>query len=397
MASIQSLLEDYRNWIKTQEWKNKKQDERLFGGDPVLQEEFEKWSGGFSPSNLGSGLSGLAGAIGRSTVKSPFRKAFPGIYDNPRDIVNASAEMVAPENRLMQELFGVTRADLDAMTRAKAGKSSVDVPVYQPTARAAKHVENITKPANTKRVASILELASEDPRFAGSYGWYESQPLLNKYIDMFGAEEGMKRFRQHHALGAALSPATDVNTEIRRASIANQLLESGKLEQFINKSAVPAGAGHAYHATAHAAGLKNLLETGNPFPESLQQAPKVRNYFYSRTGENTAHPTIDAHMARQIGLADVRPTADFGSIGAAENLGVRNWFNRDVAAPIGMEGSPAQALLWNAAGKQSGVETALGAPYLELLTGAIQRQSARSGKSPQTVLDEFLAGKGHLW
>ena len=63
MASLQSLLEDYRNWIKTQEWKNKKQDERLFGGDPVLQEEFEKWSGGFSPSNLGGGLSGLAGAI----------------------------------------------------------------------------------------------------------------------------------------------------------------------------------------------------------------------------------------------------------------------------------------------------------------------------------------------
>jgi hypothetical protein len=58
---LQNLLEDYRNWVKTQEWKNKKQDERLFGGDPVLQEEFEKWSGGFSPSNLGGGLSGLAG------------------------------------------------------------------------------------------------------------------------------------------------------------------------------------------------------------------------------------------------------------------------------------------------------------------------------------------------
>lgn len=60
---LQNLLEDYRNWVKTQEWKNKKQDERLFGGDPGLQEEFEKWSGGFSPSNLGGGLSGLAGAI----------------------------------------------------------------------------------------------------------------------------------------------------------------------------------------------------------------------------------------------------------------------------------------------------------------------------------------------
>jgi hypothetical protein len=60
---LQNLLEDYRNWTKTQEWKNKKQEEQLFGGDPQLQEDFDKLSSGFGPSNLGGGLSGLAGAI----------------------------------------------------------------------------------------------------------------------------------------------------------------------------------------------------------------------------------------------------------------------------------------------------------------------------------------------
>ena len=342
-------------------------------------------------------VGGIMGTVGRTTVKKPLRKAFPGIYDDPRAIVEDSARMVAPENPLMNELFGVTRSDLDALTRAKQGSSSVDVPVYEPTARAAQHVSQIMTPANTRRVQSILDIASQNPRFAGSYGWYESQPLLQKYVDMFGQDEGTRRFKQHHGLGAALSPSTDVNTEIRRMSIANQLMESGRLGEFIDKSAIPGGAGHAYHKTAHVAGIQNLINRGVPFPEALQQAPKVRNYYYSRTGENTINPTIDAHMVRQIGLADVRPKPNYGSIGAEENFGVKNWFNKDVTNPLGMEGSPGQSLLWNAAGSKSGVETALGAPYLELLTTSIQRQAARSGKSPQTVLDEFLAGTGHLW
>lgn len=63
MAGLQSLLEDYRNWTKTQDWKLQKQREEMFGGDYELAEDIEGWGGGFNPSNIGSGLSGLAGAI----------------------------------------------------------------------------------------------------------------------------------------------------------------------------------------------------------------------------------------------------------------------------------------------------------------------------------------------
>lgn len=63
MTGLQSLLEDYRNWTKTQDWKLQKQREEMFGGDYELAEGIDKWGGGFNPSNIGSGLSGLAGAI----------------------------------------------------------------------------------------------------------------------------------------------------------------------------------------------------------------------------------------------------------------------------------------------------------------------------------------------
>lgn len=84
MAGLQNLLEDYRNWTGLQDWKYKKQLEQMFGGDPESQEDFEKLSSGFGPSNIGSGLSGLAGAIKtyhgspRAEPFSKFSKEFMG-------------------------------------------------------------------------------------------------------------------------------------------------------------------------------------------------------------------------------------------------------------------------------------------------------------------------------
>jgi hypothetical protein len=64
MAGLQSLLEDYRNWASTQDWRYKKQLEQMFGGDPQLMEDFERLSG-VGPSNLG----GISGSITHFPLK----------------------------------------------------------------------------------------------------------------------------------------------------------------------------------------------------------------------------------------------------------------------------------------------------------------------------------------
>lgn len=59
MAGLQSLLEDYRNWNRLQDWKWKKGNEEMFNGNYELAEDIDKWGGGFNPSNIG----GIIGAI----------------------------------------------------------------------------------------------------------------------------------------------------------------------------------------------------------------------------------------------------------------------------------------------------------------------------------------------
>lgn len=346
-------------------------------------------------------IPGIAlGLSGKSTVKDALRTAYPGVYAKPKEVLDElkSSKGIASENPLLKDLFGVDRRDLDDMTREQAGRSSVDVPVYVPT-KGGEYIDQILTPDNTRRVQDFLLAGADEPMLAGSYGWYQAKPLLDKYVSMFGMDEGKRRFLQHHGFGAALSPGTDVNQEIRRMSLANMLHERGDIGGFLDKSGIPEGAGHAYHSTAHVAGLQNYLDRGLPFPEDIVAAPKVRNYYYSRTNENTLWPTMDAHFVRASGLPDVRTrNKGFGeSISDEEASRVRDWFTNQVASPIGMEGSPAQALLWNMMGQQTKVKSKLSAPYLELLTNAVQNQAKRSGKTPETVLDEFMAGRGHLW
>jgi hypothetical protein len=176
--------------------------------------------------------------------------------------------------------------------------------------------------------------------------------------------------------------------------------KEGRLSDFLDPRNMPKGYGHAYHTTAHNAGVRNILESGDFRPTNLKMAPKTRVYYGSRTGENLDVPTADAHFVRGIGLADLRPATkadDFGSsISATELDPVTRWYRDDVASPIDMRASPAQALQWNAMGTSTGVETELGVPFLELLSRRIGDIAAKENLDPLKVRDEFIRGERHL-
>jgi hypothetical protein len=116
-----------------------------------------------------------------------------------------------------------------------------------------------------------------------------------------------------------------------------------------------------------------------------------------------AYPTADAHFVRGIGLSDVRPAAkgSEGSIQGTEAPAIREWFRSKIANPVGLEGSPGQALLWNVLGPQTGVKTKIGKPYLELMIDGAMREVARQGKTinkrnVQEAIDNFIMRKGLL-
>jgi hypothetical protein len=329
------------------------------------------------------------------TVRGRERVAFPKVYRDPRIIVAESSARVPEESPYLSQLFGVSRQDLDAMTREMP--HNLAAPYYKAT-RPPEYLPGLEGKANTQRVQDILSIAENDPRFAGSYGWYQSEPLRQRFIEL--NENGARDFDRFSQLGAALSPSTAVPKEIERSSVAYLMDKQGRLSDFLDPRNMPKGYGHAYHTTAHNAGVRNILERGDFRPEQLKMAPKTRVYYGSRTGENLDVPTADAHFVRGIGLADLRPATkadDFGSsISATELDPVTQWYRGDVASPIGMRASPAQALQWNAMGTSTGVETELGVPFLELLSRRIGDVAAKEGVSPLKVRDEFITGKRHL-
>lgn len=55
---------------------------------------------------VGNALSKYAARKAGSTVRDPLRVAYPGIYDNPREIIQS--QNVAPESPLLQQLWGVS-------------------------------------------------------------------------------------------------------------------------------------------------------------------------------------------------------------------------------------------------------------------------------------------------
>lgn len=350
---------------------------------------------------------------GRTTVNSPARKMFPDIYKDPRVLIEEAAERVAPENPDMLKHFGVSRQDIDDLTRAnqaQMARDQVDIPVYSPTSRASagEYMQQIMGDRNTGRLQDLLSLAAADPRLAGSYGWYWMKPLYDKYVGLLGEELGAKEFDDFMQLGSALSTRSSPASEIRRASLANEFSharENGLADFYMAQGdSLPPGYGSLAHSSAHRSLLSRFDKTGKFFDEaSMMDAPKTPNYYYSKEagtplGGNIKWPTSDAHNVRLSGLSDARPAMNGAdaSISKEEAGFFRDYWRNKVALPLGMEGSPAQALAWNAGSQATGVQGNIGKPYLELVTDAVGRQARHTGRSFEDTLYDFMLGKGRL-
>ncbi len=127
--------------------------------------------------------------------------------------------------------------------------------------------------------------------------------------------------------------------------------------------------------------------------------PKVPLYVHAsgvpETGFQTSGPVGDAHFSRGVGLSDTRkgPSNVQGSFSTSEYQTLQPWWQHEVAGPSGLESVPAQARLWTALGPQTGVDSALGAPKLELLAKQIMVTAKRLNVSPEAARDMVLSGK----
>lgn len=343
------------------------------------------------------------------TVNDPYRMMYPGIYAHPREIAAQAATRVVPEDPMLKQLWGVTRDDLEQISRARDPNMQSDVVLRAQNARGSDAVRNVMTPANEQRLQDILGEAGKVPGLRQTDAWYMMDPMYRRLEEMFGPEEAAKRYRHLNTMTGMASPGSDVLTEIQRGTGAHWLERQGRFDDFVRYGGVaekdrganfPADmryiGGHPYHKTSQAGPMQNYLQSE---PRILRgEAPKVPEYVEAagvpETGYQTASPVGDAHFSRGIGLADTRkgPTDVGASWSRSEYETGSPWWREKVARPLDLNAVQAQARLWNVLGPQTGVDSPIGAGKLELLSQQIAKASRRLGVSPETARDMILSG-----
>lgn len=348
------------------------------------------------------------------TVKNLAREEplFPGVYGNPREMAAEAASRVPAEDPMLKRLWGLNREDIYTLGAHRPGNAPGQIAPGPATSRGLNYAaEGIMTPENERRLIDILEEGKKQPSLRrGMMPWYYMDPVYNRLEQLFGPEEAAARYKIYNVSTGALSPGSDVLTEMNRGLGAYHLGMQGRIGDFIahggNPQAAPEGGlpeymrdvmkGHAYHSTSQGKPLQKFYETG----EYTTESPKVPLYIQAsgvpQTGFQTDLPVPDAHYTRILGMPDVRKTDKMKEAQKSMTMGEYRptgpWFRENVARPAEMEAVPAQALLWGTGSGATGVDTPIGVPKLEILSQEIGKMAARHRISPETARDLFLSG-----
>ena len=340
----------------------------------------------------------------------PVRKAFPGIYKAPADLLKDV--QVAPEDPALKQLFGVTRDDLYEMSKRKGNVSDI-LGIADKPSRGSPATDNVKTPRNAQRLVSALEAArSNEGLWKGMHGWYTMDPAYHQLVADYGPEEGGRMFQRLNTLTGMSSPGSEVMTELQRGTAANMMNNLGRFDEFLQHGGTGkeirgqgfpqelAGVdGHPYHSTSQAPAMDNYIRTGKVEMGSA----KVPTYIGASTppelGNFTDLPVADAHFTRALGLPDTRTAEKVydHSMSMGEYKALAPWYRDRVASQAGIESVPAQAIHWGLFGPQTGVTTPVGSPKLELLARGIMETARRLGVSPEKARDLVLSGKAHAY
>jgi hypothetical protein len=350
------------------------------------------------------------------TVDDVRRLAAPGVYQNPRAIVEQAKAQLGAEDPLLQRLWGVSRQDLYDIAKSRTGTMRPeDIPGMTLRERVTPEaVQAVMNPRNEQRILDTMELAQKVPGLRQTQGWYVMDPAYQRLAELIGPEEAVKQYNRLNITHGVFSAASAVPTELMRGSTAAMLAERGEFPAFMKYGGTPrtsgmpleeisAGVpewmryipGHMAHSTAHTQALKKYLDTGELSFTTGKVPPYIAQSGVPQTGFSTGYPVIDTHMGKQFGYMDTR-TAPSGSMALRETDPLARWYSEKIAGPLGIEPGYAQPMGWTVYGPQTGVMSELGAPKLEIVSNLIGKRAAREGVSPEAVRDAWLLSKGAI-
>ena len=354
----------------------------------------------------------LEGPHPNATVKNAQRSAYPGIYDDPKEIM--SRVKTAPEDPILRELFGTTRKELHDIALSRGDVSTKSIPGVIETKRAtgSAAAKNAMTDENAERLRNTIAAFKDhdESAYHGMVGWYVMDQLHRAVEKVLGKGKAADAAysRLNHFMGMA-SPGSDVVTELKRGTAAHMMDTQGRFNEFEKYGGQAEGArgkkfptemedvpGHPYHSTAQAGPMRRYVDTG-----AGPQAPKTSMYVAaSERGKSPGFQNKvlvgDSHFSRGFGLSDVRTAKDFsGSISGPELRDLHPWYHEHVAKPSGLPATSAQAVQWGALSHETGVETPVGAPKLELFAQQVKKAAERMGITPKEALTRIIKGVAH--
>jgi hypothetical protein len=369
----------------------------------------------------------VSDAMGSVAAPAPLRSAeyfggaaqrdfSPGIYKDPRVIAQEASAMVAPEHPALKQLFGVTREDLYDISKQGTRRGDLDprlaTKIIRGGGSGSYAADAIMNPRNAQRQIDALAEAERYPQLTHPMdAWYVMDPMFQQMVKLVGRKQAIKDYTRFNATTAPFSAGSDVPTEIIRGTGANMMAARGDYPTFARYAGMaekdrgpnfPADLrdipGHAYHSTAQSPAVERYLATGEH--GYSDDALKIWLYHQAsgvpETGFQTKYPVLDAHLARSSGMSDVRTDAKPGrNMKGPEYRAFAPWYSENVAAPLGIEAVPAQGRQWGVFAPQTGVDTPIGAPKLELIAQSIWERAKRLGIDPAVLRDQVLRGENH--
>jgi hypothetical protein len=363
------------------------------------------WGGEYNPAYFRM-HDGKTAAEHDTTVTNPQRVSFPGIYDKPANIL--SRVETKPEDPILKQLFGVTRKDLHDVAVGRTSNMRYELPGAAAKPKGSKAAAGVMNDKNAQRLVDIINEAKKNPDlYHGMAGWYVMDPLFDKVVDTVGRKAAPATYSRLNSYMGMASPGSDVNTEINRGTAAHMMATQGKLDKFLKQGGRPMGSrgkpaelaavqGHPYHSTAHGIPMRKYAETG-----SLQmESPKVPTYIAAsgvpETGFQNHAAVGDSHWSRGVGLSDTRTNKNYAASGRnSEMQQLQPWYSDKVAKAVGLPSTSAQAVQWGALSHETGVETPVGAPKLELFAQQVRKAAARLKVTPEEALKRIILGTAH--
>ena len=247
--------------------------------------------------------------------------------------------------------------------------------------------QRMNDPQNLARIKHFLERGQE---LGGMY-WYNTNPLRMAYLEELGTERGQAAWERFMDFVAATSTRSKVPQNIRSASYHQWREMTGRppatwwpespAEEAAGKRSVevlPTPYGHVAQRNQ----MMNVRDIRGPTGTmDLYGNPKPPSFGENLKG-NLAPATIDAHLARGLGLPEFEAPADY--YGTIEGL-----FGQNVADPMGLTPAQAQSSLWLGAAEETG-QLSGNEPFMGHMEDVVRRTAAVLGEDPRVTLRRFI-------